>query len=584
MQVTRKRAVWAGAAAVVALAIGCGVWLSLAPPRVDMARFAPESALLFVEVDSLPDLARGLTGTDAWRRLSGPLGLSSQLDYTGPAADLLGRLELGPDDAVALGRAQVAVILTGLEAGAEPGAEGGDEAATLVVKPRFAIVVKAHTRAAKARALADARLPMLARRAYGEATQIEEGEYSGAPISTARGPEPGRQIVWAVRDDLVVIGNNDESVRAVLDAAAERAPSLAGGFYLARLREGVAADRAAVFAYVSRAGVGRLVGVGPGLVAGSLTSDPDRAASVSRLFASMSEGAVQGLAYSGSFEDGRFVDRYYTLLAPQMADAFASSVRPVRTEPLGLDLVEPGAVETNLVHFERPGAAVDALLTALSSRVDVGVSATVTQIAIELRRGYGVDADEPVTPALGDEVVFVDSGGGQPLVAIFEVRDSAALLRVVERYLKKDGAHVSSESYAGVDVLRSSHADGRAAAFVGRYLVLGTRDQIARAVDASRAGGSGAEALREAVRAHPDAVLATERRDAATAGELLLAVSRALRTTDGSPQLLDRPDVRDALDGLAPAVGRTELRPGGLYAETRSAVGNLSYLTALLGE
>src|SRR6185369_11330401 len=100
MLVTRKGALWAAAAAVAALVIGCGVWLSLAPPRVDMARFAPESALLFVEVDSLPDVARGLTSTDAWRSLAGPLGLSSQLDYTGPAADLLGRFELGPDDAV----------------------------------------------------------------------------------------------------------------------------------------------------------------------------------------------------------------------------------------------------------------------------------------------------------------------------------------------------------------------------------------------------------------------------------------------------------------------------------------------------
>src|SRR4029078_13724667 len=93
-----------------------------------------------------------------------------------------------------------------------------------------------------------------------------------------------------------------------------------------------------------------------------------------RLCPSMSEGAVQGLAYSGSFEDGRFVDRYYTLLAPQMADAVAANVRPVMAEPQGLALVEPGAAETNLVHFAQPGAAIDALMTARSSRVDVGVS------------------------------------------------------------------------------------------------------------------------------------------------------------------------------------------------------------------
>src|SRR4029079_1057408 len=118
--------------------------------------YPPRESLLFVEIDSLPDVARGLTRTDAWTSLSGPLGLSSQLDYSGPVAEVLGRLELGPDDAVALGRAQVALVVTGVEAGAEPAGEG----ATLVVRPRFALALKTHTRASTAKALADARLPM----------------------------------------------------------------------------------------------------------------------------------------------------------------------------------------------------------------------------------------------------------------------------------------------------------------------------------------------------------------------------------------------------------------------------------------
>ena len=65
MRLTRRQGAWLAAAAAAALAIGCGVWMALAPPRVDMARYAPEGALLFVEVDSLPDVSRGLTGTDA---------------------------------------------------------------------------------------------------------------------------------------------------------------------------------------------------------------------------------------------------------------------------------------------------------------------------------------------------------------------------------------------------------------------------------------------------------------------------------------------------------------------------------------
>jgi hypothetical protein len=209
---------------------------------------------------------------------------------------------------------------------------------------------------------------------------------------------------------------------------------------------------------------------------------------------------------------------------------------------------------------------------------------TLTQIAIELRRSYGVEADHPVSPALGDEILFVDYAAGQPVIAIFEVRDSVAILPVVERYLTKDGAHVTTETYGGFDVMRSSRADGRAAAFVGRYLVLGTREQIVRAIDARAAGEAGASEVRDLVTANPRTVLATERRETAAPGELLLEISRVLRTTDGAPELLDRPDVHDALESLPPAVSHTELRDGGLYVESRSAVGGLSYLTSLLGE
>jgi hypothetical protein len=387
-------------------------------------------------------------------------------------------------------------------------------------------------------------------------------------------------MVWAVRDDLVVVGNGEEPVRAVLDAASERTPSLAGDFYLGRLRGEVSADRAVAFAYVSRAGVSRLVGVGPGIIAGSLTADPDRAASVARLFGSISEGAVQGLAYSGTFDGGRFVDRYFTILAPPMADAAGEHLRPA-TKPSGvLELVPDDPNEVNVVRVERPGETFDALLTALSSRLDVGVSATLTQIAIEMRRAYGVEADVPVGPALGDEIMFVETRPGEPVVTVFEVQDSAALLRVVERYLTKDGAHVSTETFGGTDIMRSSHADGRCAAFVGRYLVLGTRDQIGRMLDARASGSRSAEPLRELVR--PPALLATERRDRDAPGELFLALSKAMRTSDGAPELLDRPDVRAALDRIPPAISHAELRDDGLFVETRSAVGTLSYLTTFM--
>jgi len=73
----------------------------------------------------------------------------------------------------------------------------------------------------------------------------------------------------------------------------------------------------------------------------------------------------------------RFVDRYYTMLTPRVADAIAQQVRPAAGEPAALGLVPPGVAEVTLVRVARPGETFDALLTALSSHVDASVSATI---------------------------------------------------------------------------------------------------------------------------------------------------------------------------------------------------------------
>ena len=55
-----------------------------------------------------------------------------------------------------------------------------------------------------------------------------------------------------------------------------------------------------------------------------------------------------------------------------------------------------------------------------------------------------------------------------------------------------------------------------------------------------------------------------------------------MRTSDGAPDTLERDDVVAARSGMPRATSRWDLRDGALVVETRSAVGNLSFLTSLL--
>jgi hypothetical protein len=67
------------------------------------------------------------------------------------------------------------------------------------------------------------------------------------------------------------------------------------------------------------------------------------------------------------------------------------------------------------------------------------------------------------------------------------------------------------------------------------------------------------------------------------AAEMMLAVSRLTRVSDGSRELLDQPGVRRAMERVPPAFSFTEFRDYGIYTETRSAVGSFSLIGSLAG-
>lgn len=578
-----------GAALVVAFA-GLTYWLTRPRPYVDMARFAPATASLFIELDSLPDLAEGLTESDAWARLGKPVGLSSQLDYAGPLSELLGRLEMGPDDAVVLGRSQFAVVVTSVTAGPGVSDATGDPDG-LVVRPRFALVVKTHSGADTAQRLARERLPALARKAYGAGAPIAEIGGPGGSITVAQGPSPDRKMVWAVHEDVVVLGNDIDGVRGVVDAATSRVPALAGSLLLERARAHVRADGAIVFAFAAAPAGGDVVGLTLGSLA-SVAPDPDAEGTdatrpsppVAGLVSGISKGAAQAVGYAGRFEEGRFVERMATIFTTRMADALSQSVVATEGESQALALVPEGTDEVNVVRIQRPGETIDGLLTALSGSVDVTVSATVTQLAIASRRSFGATAADTLAPLIGDEVAFVDFGQGEPVAAIFEARDAAKLLPVVARYLSEDGARTVSEPYGGFEILTSSLGDGRAVAFIGRFVVYATRDQLVRMIDARSSGNGSDPELRRVLATAPAPILATARTDDRDAAELLLALSAAFRTSDGSADILEREDVLSARRGIPRSTSRWDLRDGVLVVETRSAVGFLSILASMLPE
>lgn len=530
--------------------------------------------MLYMQIEELPALADGLCRTEAWQALRPMLGLPEDLTYAGAVSEWLGTFGLGSDDVILLGRARLGVVMTGLEAIAS----GGPDGPAVELRPKFAVLLDTGASEGTLNDVAGRKLPKLARHAYGDGLEVSSSERGGGIVTIARSPEPGRQIVWSVHQRVLVVANDEATLERVLATAGGEVTSLGTSAQLAALRREVRADDAAVFAYISSRGAGSLLGVGPGALAAGVTGETDAMTAVTRGFGNVVEGSVEAVGYSGTFEDGLFVDRYFTSLRPGVAKA-AASLRPAADLPLSLDMVADGFSDATLLRVQRPGESADALLAAVSAHVDVAASMALTELAIELRRSYGVVPDEPVAPMLGDEILFVDSGDDSVLAA-FEVRDRAGIERAVRRYLQANGARVSSLEANGVEILASTHDDQRAAAFVGRFVLLGTPAQIIAAV-AARAGGGAAAGLAAVVAGRPNALVASQRADVEDAAMALAGIARLLRLKTPADEQLGSETKRNAIAAIPPALSVTEVARGGVYVETRSALGNLSLVSVL---
>ncbi len=573
---TRRNLLLVAALLVVAIAVSTYFALRR-PARVAMERYIPATALAFIEVENLPDVLDGLTDTRAWRELAPALGVSSQLRQLGTASDLVGRTGLGPDEAVVAGRAQYALALTGFEAEAGNTPEGP----FLHLKPRVALIIETHAEHEVADRIVRQRAAMFAQRIYSEPAAQSEEDYFGTRLLIFQGPQPDRQFVAAASGSRILIANHVSAIKPCLDTINNRAESLATDSTLSRLRPSV--DKGgAVFAFVTRTGIEKLAEFGPAIIASRMTTDPDKLGTIAGLFGHLSKQTTAGLLYSSEFTSEGVTERYLTVLSERVAAALVEPMKPAATQSFkSLELIPRAIEDFTIFNVEAAGELPERLLKQLTPNVDLVAGMAFREFVLNFNRELGLEPGDTAARAVGNEVALMKFSDEEPTGMLIAVKDRAALAAVVERYLSEEAATISSEQYGGVEISVSSNADGRAAAFVGPFLVLGTRDQIARIVDAQSSRDTIARDNSITEMLQPGgarASIISYEPDSTDAAEMMLSVSKITRTTDGSPDLLDRAEVREALDRLPPSISFTSFQSAGVYTEVRSAVGSFGLL------
>ncbi len=557
---------------IALLFLTAGYFLFRRPPRVEMAKYVPASALAVIEVGNLSDLLDGLTSTKAWQELAPLLGLSGQLKQLGSGIDLMSRSGFGPDEVVIAGRAQYAIVVTGIEAGTQ----ATDEGVSLNVKPRFALLIETHASAEKTTKIANERASIIANRIFGDGVTEESQNYEGVRLLIFRNAEGNRELIAAASGNVLLIANHDSAIKSCLDTLANRAANLTTDETLKTHRRQVDGD-APIFAYVTKTGIERLAQLAPALFATRFTTNPDSIEAVVSLFGHLSKQTAEGFFYSLQFNDGDVVEKYFTALRPQLAASLAQPMKATTGAGFAfLKLIPNDVKDCTIFKIEEIGALPENLLKQLSPNFDVVAALAFREFVINFRKQLGVEANDTLGAALGNEIALVKVNDPEPTMMLIRVKDRNAIRTAMTRYLSTGGASVSKTQYDGVEINLSSNDDGRAAAFIGDTLILATQPQIQRCVDTQSQKTSAAtnQHVKHTLEIAPQqaSIIAYEP-DAAQTGAMMLAISKLTRVTDGSSEILERPEVKEALNRLPYAASFTIFRETGIYTESHSAAG-----------
>lgn len=533
-------------------------WQRFTP--VDMDTYVPETALGYVEVNDLPRLLNQFAATDAWQQLAPLYGVQNKLQAAGWANWLGRRTGIGTKESLLVARGQFALVVSGIEV-------RGDE-----VKPRLALVIETHRSESTVKALMQAQLPQLANRVFKPAVQ-EASEYSGVPITIYRAPNTDRQLLSASVGSTWLIANDAAALQACIDVRQGRVAAVAKNPLLAQAKAEV--DReGAVFAFISNAGAARLSQFFTHLLIGKSLAGTPLAGMPEGIMAEISEGTVEAMAYSASFEKGGVLDRYAIVCKPEVTSSLQEAIRvpkdvvPEQSE--GVKLVPATAQDVTLINIADPGQALDGVERIVSGHLGVAQSFLFHKFFTSARKTFlGLEPGENPSAAIGTEVVrfslATDGSDTEERVWLIAARNRPKLAQLAERLL---GANLTRDQHQGVELTRT---DKRAFAFVGNYLALGSPQNVKRLLD--ELGKT------KALIATPQFIAAT--RPQATDNSLMhgfssvTADTREMMTTlaqrlSGNPQA----NAATALERLPLAATVTSLTPRGVVRESRSPVGN----------
>ena len=455
--------------------IACGAWLYWnRPERSDLSSYAPADALAIVEVNDLAGLADGVSNTQAWKMLAGPVGSPETLSPNHWLVRLARWTGVGSTDTVLFARSQVAVVFSG--------AEGTQTGSTLTIKPLATLIIDTHTSQRRMRGTIEHHIEELAKRVFNNPVYVRK-QIDGNDFQEWQSTDNAHLLAYTFVDNVVIVGNDEGSILHCLETRAGKRGSMKDQTELATVRGKLDESNASLFGFVTQPGVKSLL---QAFVLYRSGPSPD-AATAARIFSDTVGGLIRSIGWTTRFVDGGVEDRCEITLVEGVAEKLQSSMVPDHGPDVARIPFVPNDVQSVSVYqFRDTNGFWNDLNATLSSHTDLVGAVAARPLLRALVKPYGIDDADAFARAVGPRLQTIRLEKDSPAVLVAEVFDRPALLKAITQRFGKDA---KTESISNGTLLISSK-DNWAAAFVDNTFLVGPLELVRKCVQVTEATSS----------------------------------------------------------------------------------------------
>ena len=531
------------------------------PGRVDMAAYAPADSVVYLEFNSLTDLARAIEENNIWKALAPVVGTNPKLlnAWSVGAA----RAGFAPAQSVVLTRAQFALVMVGLNS-----IEEGD---TLRIRPEVALIVETHTSNWRIKSLAVTTIKQLAAHAYGQSNCVERAS-SDVHYVECSSTLNDRKLVGAINGSVVIVGNALRAVENSLEVRRGVRPSLLTDPDLQRLRQNLHSDSALSFGHISSANVAKIFSFAGPLLMGQPPGDRQ----LEQVLATSAQKILRAIAWTSRSQPGGIEDQYLFSLEPEVRTRVEPAFKATATADDFWKFV-PQAVETLSIYDQQDPsnawAAINGVVSYKLDAVSAVMFASLLRVSLTV---YGIEKPNEVLPLLRS-----------PLATMRARADAVSSVLVARTTDTLQLQQALRNQFAGqIQILEDPKNDPKSdsefvAVLVPGYVAIGKTASVKIWLEEIR-GQNGQSSIAnefQRLQSRSGAAITTYSNDDARVNNFVSTLA-SFRGTALSPKQVD--DLKTATEHSYFSISETSLNSNGLERKTRSSFGQFSTLLSLV--